>query len=102
MNWLVDGTMTMVLLATLGFMSFWVARSIDVVGQDVRDLRGEISELRGDLGSLGTSLRGEISGLRGDMGSLETSLRGDIHRVETTVLADHGERITRLEARFGS
>ena len=41
-------------------------------------LRGEMSELRGEMAQLGAELRGEMSELRGEMAQLGAELRGEM------------------------
>ncbi len=50
----------------------------DFVVSQIQTVRGEISELRGDMNTMGSNLRGEISELRGDMNTMGGNLRGEI------------------------
>jgi len=55
-------------------------------------LRGEIGDLRGEMGTMEAGLRGDMArmeaGLRGDMATMETRLRGEINLLREDVRHD--------------
>ena len=56
------------------------------MNSEIGTVRGEISDLRGDMNSQIGTVRGEISDLRGDMNSETGTLRGEISRLETRLI----------------
>ena len=51
------------------------------VDTDIRDLRGEIGTLRGEMNEGFKQLRGEISEVRSDVADLRAELRGVMYRI---------------------
>lgn len=49
------------------------------------DIRSEIRQVRGEIGQLRAEMRDEIGQVRGEIGQLRSELRLDLHRVEDRV-----------------
>ncbi|MCY4673215.1 MAG: DUF1640 domain-containing protein [Bacteroidetes bacterium] len=79
----------------------------DFVVSQIQTVRGEISELRGDMNTMGSNLRGEISELRGDMNTMGgnlrgeiSELRGDMNTMGSNLRGDMNTKISALEIRL--
>ena len=103
MSWVSTGAMTTVILAALGVLSFWVAHSIEALGESLRrELGAEIAGSRGELGSDITGVRrelgAEIAGLRGELRSEIAGLRGELGSDITGVRGGLGSEIAGLRS----
>jgi len=99
--------MTTVILAALGVLSFWVAHSIEALGESLRrELGAEIAGSRGELGSDITGVRrelgAEIAGLRGELGSDITGVRRELGAEIAGLRGELRSEIAGLRGELGS
>jgi hypothetical protein len=74
---------------TVGVIAGLLALQSGAFGLVLHWLHQDLVDLRGEM-------RGEFGILRAEIGTV----RGDVHRLEVNVLADYGQRISRLEAQL--
>jgi predicted nucleic acid-binding Zn-ribbon protein len=79
-----------------------IRSGFDRVDRDIRDLRGEILGVRGEVHGVRTDIRSEVHGVRTDLRSevhgVRTDLRGEVHGVRTDLRSEISNTRAELKA----